>query len=81
MTMVLIEVKEFAKKYVESNKSEKIEDVIKRLNESLENKNSGAKCCQCGETIWALGSAVSGFEGCFTCITGEADHSSDYEVF
>jgi hypothetical protein len=29
--------------------------------------------------IWAIGSAVVG-NACFTCITGEADPSSDYEI-
>lgn len=74
--MVPIKIKEFAKKYVETNKDEKLDDVIKRLKESLKRKNSGAKCSCC----WALGSALGGFEGCFTCITGETDDSSDYEV-
>ena len=79
--MVPIKIKEFANKYVETNKDEKLEDVIKRLEESLERKNSGVKCSYCGSSpIWALGSALGGFEGCFTCITCETDDSSDYEV-
>lgn len=79
--MLPIKIKEFAKKYVETNKDEKLDDVIKRLEESLERKNSGVKCSCCGSSpIWALGSALGGFEGCFTCITGETDDSNDYEV-
>lgn len=46
--MVPIKIKEFAKKYVETNKDEKLDDVIKRLEESLERKESGAKCSCCG---------------------------------
>ena len=79
--MVPIKIQEFAKKYIETNKDEKLDDVIKRLKESLKRKNSGAKCSCCKSSlIWALGSALGGFEGCFTCITGETDDSSDYEV-
>lgn len=79
--MVPIKIEEFAKKYVETNKDEKLDDVIKRLEESLERKNSGVKCSCCrSNAIWALGSALGGFEGCFTCITCETDDSSDYEV-
>jgi hypothetical protein len=29
--------------------------------------------------LWAIGSAIGGFDGCFTCITGENDDSGDYE--
>ncbi|WP_160693316.1 hypothetical protein [Clostridium sp. C2-6-12] len=79
--MVPIKIKESAKKYVETNKDEKLDDVIKRLEESLERKNSGVKCSCCKSSpIWALGSALGGFEGCFTCIACETDDSSDYEV-
>jgi hypothetical protein len=35
--------------------------------------------CHCGAPIWAIGSALVG-NACFTCITGEADPSSDYEI-
>jgi hypothetical protein len=38
----------------------------------------GARC-HCGAPIWAIGSAVVG-NACFTCITSEADPSSDYEI-
>ena len=35
--------------------------------------------CECGEPIWVIGSAVAG-HACFTCITGEATPSGDYEI-
>ena len=35
--------------------------------------------CSCGNAIWIIGSAIVG-KGCFTCITGEADTSNDYEI-
>jgi len=36
--------------------------------------------CQCGNPIWAVGTAMTGSPLCFTCITGEHDCSEDYEV-
>ena len=36
--------------------------------------------CTCGNPIWAVGSAACGSSMCFTCITGEADCSGDFEV-
>ena len=30
--------------------------------------------------IWAAGSGVTGTYLCFTCTTGEADDSEDYEI-
>ena len=49
-----------------------------RLHRALEAKLTGA-LCQCGEPIWALGSAEVGLM-CFTCITGEAVPDKDYEL-
>lgn len=34
----------------------------------------------CGAPIWAAGSAITGINMCFTCTTGEADDSEDYEI-
>ena len=41
---------------------------------------SGARCMICGAPIWAAGSAITGTNMCFTCTTGEADDSEDYEI-
>ncbi len=78
--LILISIDEFAKKHVKSNPGVKIEDIKSRLENALERKNDGACCYQCGNPIWAIGSAVVGYDACFTCITGEADDSEDYEV-
>ena len=78
--MIRITVEEFAKKYVKGNRGEKIEDVKSRLKAALREKLNGGKCHVCGSPIWAIGSALGGFEGCFTCITGESDDSEDYEI-
>lgn len=36
--------------------------------------------CACGNPIWAVGSALAGSSMCFSCITGTADPSEDFEV-
>lgn len=77
--MIAISVKEFAKMHIRCNKSETEEGTVKKLEEALRRKEEGAECEICGQPIWALGSAMV-FDGCFTCITGEADSSKDYEV-
>lgn len=51
----------------------------KALKQAVKAKKDGATCPSCGQEIWALGSAVA-FQGCFSCITGEADSSGDYEI-
>lgn len=50
----------------------------KRLNSALEDFNNGVKC-SCGNDIWLIGSASVG-NSCFTCITGESQPNSDYEI-
>ncbi|NLL53213.1 MAG: hypothetical protein GX248_10995 [Peptococcaceae bacterium] len=79
--MIKISIEEFAKKYKKSNPDENLKDVTSRLKDALKRKKEGATCNVCGAPIWAIGSAVGGFDGCFTCITGEHDDSEDYEVF
>lgn len=79
--MIKITVNRFAKMYVEDNPGEKIDELKLNLKASLSSKKAGAVCGNCGEPIWALGSAIVGWNGCFTCITGESDPSEDYEVY
>ena len=48
---------------------------------AIQAKDADEPCMICGNTpIWAAGSETCGWNGCFTCITGEADASEDYEV-
>jgi len=49
------------------------------LEDTLRAYKQGARC-DCGNPIWVIGSAFSGFDGCFTCITGEACPEDDYEI-
>lgn len=78
--MIPISIKEFAKKTAQSNKGVNEKELIEALKKTLNAKKNGAKCCQCGQPIWAAGSAVTGINMCFNCTTLEADDSQDYEV-
>lgn len=78
--MVPIKIKDYVKKHIATNKDTDINELTTLLEDAVKRKQSGGKCSCCNQPIWALGSAVSGFEGCFTCITGETDDSVDYEV-
>lgn len=75
-----IPLDEFVKLHVQSNPGEKPSEVKTRLLDAVRRKKAGAVCMHCGQPIWAVGSAIVGWDGCFTCITGEADHSDDYEI-
>lgn len=77
----LITINEYAKKHIKSNPEDEIHDVKETLKATVERQKDGASCAVCEQPIWALGSAFSGFDGCFTCITGESDDSGDYEVY
>jgi len=50
------------------------------LEQTVQAKKSSAVCSQCGSPIWAIGTATVSWNGCFTCITGEADNSDDFEI-
>jgi hypothetical protein len=78
--MVSISINEFAKTYVKNNKDEDLNEIKKKLKKSVANKKAGASCITCGSPIWAIGSAVVEWNGCFMCITGEANQSEDYEI-
>ncbi len=76
-----ISILEFADNVMENNKGQyKRSELIRSLEETLKAKKNGAKCVICGNPIWAAGSAITGIHMCFTCTTGEADDSDDYEI-
>ena len=75
-----ISVEEFADAVVKNNKDANRRELIASLREALAAKRNGARCMICGAPIWAAGSAVMGTNMCFTCTTGEADDSEDYEI-
>lgn len=79
--MISITKEDFIKMYIENNKDyDKIElnELKEALDETVTAKSKGVKCSICGNPIWAIGSAVSVWDACFTCISGEADSSEDY---
>lgn len=78
--MVPISVAKFADMTIKNNKGYNRKELIETLEATLADKRNGAKCIICGAPIWAAGSAITGTYMCFTCTTGEADDSEDYEI-
>ena len=75
-----ITIDEFLKDYKKNNPKEDIKALRESLVATVEAKKNGAVCYQCGQPIWACGAAIVGWNGCFTCVIGEADNSEDYEI-
>ena len=73
-----ISIDSYIKKHLENNPSENERDLRNRLNSALYDYQKGVKC-SCGNDIWVIGSASVG-NSCFTCITGESEPDSDYEI-
>lgn len=77
--MVPISIEAFVKMHCKSNPDENPNQLRERLKEAVRDKKNGEMCSSCGQEIWAIGSAVA-YHSCFTCLTGEADSSEDYEI-
>ena len=77
---VPISIEEFADSTMKNNKGYNRKELIRTLEETLQAKKAGATCIICGAPIWAAESAITGTYMCFTCTTGEADNSEDYEI-
>lgn len=75
---VPISIAKYIPLHMKSNPAEPRAALEAALRERLEAAERG-ECCDCGEPIWALGSAIVG-RGCFTCITGESSPTDDYEI-
>ncbi len=78
MAFAPIGVEEYVKPHMQSNPDEDPVDLLERLRMCVSEALGGARC-HCGEPIWVIGSTFVGHM-CFTCITGEADPSEDYEI-
>ena len=78
--MKSISIEKFAAMTAEHNKDLSKSELITALKAARSRKEAGAKCICCGNPIWAAGSAITGSDLCFTCTTGEADDSKDYEI-
>ncbi|QAS52315.1 hypothetical protein [Halobacillus litoralis] len=77
--MIPISIISFVNKHCKSNPDEEPNKLKKRLKEAVNDKENGVICFKCDQEIWAIGSAVAN-QGCFSCITGEAGASEDYEI-
>jgi len=69
---------DYVVRHLKANKDENERDFRERLREAVNARKSG-RLCDCGNPIWAVGSAVAGFM-CFPCMTGEANPSGDFEI-
>ena len=78
MAFIPISIDNYIKKHLTNNPSENETDLRTHLNSALTDYNNGVKC-SCGNDIWVIGSAFAG-NRCFTCITGESQPDSDYEI-
>lgn len=78
MPFAPISIKAFLKMHAKANPTEDIRELKLRLSQALKDQQAG-ETCDCGQPIWVIGSAVVR-HACFSCITGEADPSEDYEI-
>lgn len=78
--MTPISIKKFSDMTVKNNKDMDRRELVTALQASLAAKKSGVSCMVCGAPIWAAGSTITSTNMCFTCTTGEADGSEDYEI-
>ncbi len=79
MAFVPVQLEQYVRMHVKNNPGESPASVEKRLRSALAAYKAGRGCSQCGAPIWVIGPAQVGFM-CFTCITGEAVPSEDYEI-
>ncbi|MGH7847428.1 MAG: hypothetical protein ACREQW_19955 [Candidatus Binatia bacterium] len=73
-----IRLQDYVQLHLRANPGAKRADVIERLQYAMDAYRKDVRC-QCGESIWIIGSAEVGL-ACFTCITGEAVPDDDYEI-
>lgn len=73
-----ISINAYVEAFMKINPKYSRKAILDSLKSALQDYKAGAKCT-CGNPIWVIGSALAG-NACFTCITGEADPSEDYEI-
>lgn len=78
--MIPISIKKFVELTINNNPDINPKELEETLRVVLEEKEGVARCMNCGAPIWVAGSALVGSYMCFTCLTGEADGSDDFEV-
>jgi hypothetical protein len=75
-----ISIDDFMEMLEENNPTEDVKGFRTALERAAKAKNSCAACDHCGSLIWAIGTALVGWNTCFSCLTGEADCTEDYEI-
>ena len=75
-----ISIDNFLKDHKKNNPESDVIEYRRKLERAAQAKKDGAICSQCSQPIWAIGTATVEWNGCFSCITGEADNSDDYEI-
>ncbi len=78
--MIPISIDKFIIDFVNQNPDTNRGSFRSQLVAAVHDKEHGAKCIVCGSLIWAIGTAVAGWNGCFPCIAMESDSSDDYEI-
>lgn len=73
-----IQLHDYVELHVRANPDAECAEVIKQLESTIDAYRAGARC-QCGDSIWIIGSARAGL-GCFTCIAEQTNPDHDYEV-
>ncbi len=77
--MIPISIDELLEKMAKQNSALNKQETKIRMLAFAERKKKGARCF-CGQSIWAIGSALSGFDMCFPCLMGEDDDTQEYEL-
>ena len=78
--MKSIALDKYARLLAEINPGTEYEEFKEMLSAAVARKKDGALCINCGRQIWAIGSALCGWNGCFFCIALTADHEGDFEI-
>jgi hypothetical protein len=78
MPFVPITLDDYVDLHLQSNPGSERSELTGRLEAALAAAQDGARC-DCGNPIWVIGAAEVGYR-CFTCITGEAMPTDDYEL-
>lgn len=78
--MIPISLEEYMEQHVKSNPGTNVVELRKALEVAVQKKQEGKECDSCGSKIWAIGTALVGWDACFSCITGESNDSGDYEI-
>ena len=75
-----ITIEEFVQRSIELNPDVDREQLQAKLRAAVSHKKAGARCMNCGKPIWAIGTAICGWDACFPCVTGTANDLDDYEI-